>query len=47
MKDVIDNAKPAHLLCVIRIASLVLAETKMYAGIAVSVKEKYYVKVVQ
>lgn len=47
IKEVIDRAKPAHLIYVIKIAYLVLAEIKVYTGIGVSTCERFKLKVVQ
>lgn len=46
-KEIIDEAKPAHLIYTIQIAALVLAQADLHGGIAVSTNQKFYVKVVQ
>lgn len=47
IKEVIDRAKPAHLIYILQIAYLMLSEIKLYTGIAVSMKENFSIKVVQ
>lgn len=46
-KELIDEAKPAHLIYTIQIAELILTQANLYGGIGVTMYQKFNVEVVQ
>ena len=47
IRELVTNVKPAHLIFDITVAQLIEANSNVNAGIALSVKEKSYIRVVQ
>lgn len=44
--EIIEEAKPAHLIYTVQIAAVAMSQAKIYGGIAATMNQKFYVKVV-